>query len=304
MKNKKTTVRRSAPAARIVAFLLSFVLTLTLFITLCGAEWNLLTMNVLHERVSLDASVVDEQMGLIGDAVKMLAERYGFDADRVTEAIGRDTVEAMNREVTAWWTGILRTGSSEGSPVYHAQAVEETLKEDGAFLARYETYEIKETIKTVAAEIDDAVTKTVLQVRGVLMDFGLKKVTEKIDLAGLLHLMRQVPAVTGLVSLLLAGLIALLLSRRLCESLKYYGGVLGANGLLILMAYVLVRQMDPGAMIREASGRLFTQYMLLGRILTAEVLGAAAVLIALCVLLMLLYGRNNRRNRGIDGDEA
>ena len=288
-------VKMPAGAWHIPAALLAVLLTVTLWGTQLGLfGLRGLTSVSLHERVSLDRSAVDLQMKRIREGVDALGAEYGFSAEPVAEAVTREQVEALDRQVTAWWTGLFATGEMTDAPVFTAD-VQEILRADTAFMEGLNPLMVNNTLETIENRISETVRKTAVLFRDQLVNAGLQRVRGSVNLPQAMELLRQVPLVCGLASLLLAGLIALMMSRKIQTAGQYIGGALSGCGLLMLLTLFLMKTMNLRGMIGEASQALEAQYSHLARILSLEVMGAAAAAMILGGLLMAWAARTRRR---------
>ena len=134
MRSRET---RPALPARMAAFCIAFLLTITLTIAVLSvpaAANRIITSEDLHVRTATDDAVIQEQMDRITGTIRQLAEDYSFSADTVISALSRESVEQLNRETAQWWTRIMTgdgTGSGEDSssaesildiPVWEADA--------------------------------------------------------------------------------------------------------------------------------------------------------------------------------------
>ena len=117
---------------------------------------------------------------------------------------------------------------------------------------------------------------------------------ERADLPEIMGLMKQAAPLMLLTALLLSGLIALLLSRDIRSSFLYIGGSLSGSGLLMILCWTLLKLMDFRSMVAEASAALEMQVSHLGNMITLEMLGTAAALLALGGLLMAWSSRGTK----------
>ena len=282
-------VNRNRPSrtARRISAILAFLLTLsTLSALLSAAAIQLLTSETLHENVALDRASIQAQTEKIEKETAMLAEEYGFPEGTAAGAVSREELEELNRKAARWWTAAARTGVMAEEPSWTSEELTEAIgrslpqtDEDGAAAERAEKLR-RETEKTV--------TRAAVSVRGKLLRVAMKKVGDRINLPVWMTVLQQLPQAAGLASLLLAGLIVLLMSRRISMGFRYISFALGADGLLILLCAVLWKILDPVGMLKESSEILALQFsllesrMLLQTVLLLAVLFGAWTLGALC----------------------
>ncbi|MBR2823959.1 MAG: hypothetical protein IKE24_09760 [Clostridia bacterium] len=292
------TKKKNLPARgwNIPAAALALILTAALWVTLMGAAglWTVSSPR-LYERVALAQEAVDSQMTRIAAEIAAIGERNGFDPSPVAAAVSRESVEDLNRQVIAWWTGFAGTGELGDAPSCHYD-LKEILEKDEGFMASLEEMTVNSTVERVETQVDRAVRKSAVMFRDELIQGGMKRVAGRVDLPEIMEILRRLPLLGGAVSLLLAGLIALLLSRRIQLAGQYIGGALSGCGLLTLLSLGLIRALNPGEPIGEASAALQALYLRLERILTLESIGAAAFLMIVGGLLMAWADRTRRKN--------
>ena len=282
---------------RIPAALLALAMTICLW----GAQLSLLGLQVmtstgLHQRAALAADVVDLQMARIREKTEKLAEENGFPAETLLDLIRREDVEAYDRQVVAWWTGAAASGKLEAEPLFHLEGAVEALRAQESFTAGLEPMMESIVLSRIAGEAEEIVQKSAVLFRDVLVEAGVRMAGERVNLPQITALLRKVPPLAGLGALLCAGLIALLLSRRIQAAGQYIGGALSAVGLLMVLGLIGMRILNIGGMIAEASALMTAQYAHLARIITLETLGGAAVLMAAGGLLMAWAGKEYRRH--------
>ena len=285
-----------ARGGHILAAALAVLLTLSLWATQLGAVglWGM-TSRKLHERVALDKGAVDSQMARIAAEIASIGAKNGFDPAPVIGAVTRESVEELDRQVVAWWTGFGATGTLEEAPTYHMD-LKETLEKDAGFIGALEAVTVNSTIEGIESRVDNAVRASAVMVRDELITGGMKRVEGRINLPRALEILRKLPALGGAASLLMAGLIALILSRKIQLAGQYIGGALSGCGLLMLLTLGLLKALGLGASIGEASAALQAQYLHLARIITLETIGVAALMMIVGGLLMAWAAKTRRKS--------
>ena len=288
---------KQAPARgwHIPVAVLAVLLTLSLWATQLGmvGMWTM-TSRELHQRVVLDKETVDSQMNRIAAEITAIGEKDGFDPGPVIAAVSRESTEELDRQVVTWWTGFGAEGTLREAPTYHMD-LRGILEKDEKFISSLEVVTVNSTIEGVEAQVDAAVRKTAVMVRDELITGGIKRVEGKINIPQALEILRKLPALGGSASLLLAGLIALILSRKIQLAGQYIGGALSGCGLLMLLTLGLLKALKVGAAIGEASVALQAQYAHLARIISLGTIGAAVLLMIVGGLLMTGAAKTRRK---------
>ncbi len=290
-KSRKLPWRGTAVPAAICALLLT--------VCLLGAGFGLLAVQVttsreLHERGALAEEAVNAQMDRIERDIRKLAEEEGFDAEKLLSLIGRERVEQMDREIIAWWTGFAATGKLEQEPEFSLEEGRKILLEDETWIAKGNAMMAESRSIDVIRRAEKAVRKSGMQFRDLLLKAAERLAGDRVNLPRAAGLIRSLPGLCGAAALLLAGLIALVRSRRIQTAGQYIGGALSAAGLLSLLTLALIRGLGIRGMIAEASPQLEAQYARLAGTLTAEVLAGAAVLLILGGLCIALARKEYR----------
>ena len=291
MKQRLPSKWARIPAAA-CALLLTALLVATFFSTL-GIQ--IMTSRNLHERVALAGDVVERQMERIAEEVKYLAAEYGFDPEDILPLIERENVEQLDREIVRWWTDIASTGRLTEEPTFALMGADETLKADNGFTERLDSMMVQATVDLVISRVNTAVQKSTVLFRTLLVETAFWLAGDDISIPEIVKLLRTVPWIAGFGALAAAGMIALLMSRRIRTAGQYLGGALCASGLLTIFAMLLLKLLRIREMIAEASAALERQYVHLARILSIEMLAGAALMLILGVLLMAMarkeYGK-------------
>ena len=289
--------KKNLPARgwKIPAAVCALLLTVTLFLTQAGLIGiHVLTSRSLHERVALTDETIDTQMTRIGAAIDALAEEYGFKAEPVKAAVNREEIRELNRQTVGWWTGVTANGEAGELPSWYP-SLADTLNADADFIASLNPMTVNSTIQSIESRVGQAGRKSVVLFRDEILNALLGRVKGRVDLPEMMGIIRILPLTGALVSLLLMGLIALMLSRRIPLSGQYIGGAFSACGLLMILEWVLVKTMNLRGMIGEASTALMNQYVHLARILTLEVLGGAVLMMVLGGLCMAWAEKSRRK---------
>ena len=286
MKNNR---RLPAGWVRFPAAICALLLTALLFGTVFGTlGLQLMTSRKLHERSAFARDVVDQQMIRIEEEVKRLAAEYGFDPMDILPLIDRESVETLDGDVVKWWTDFTATGRMAEEPDYAVQGADETLRADRGFMERIDSMQVIATVDLIISRVNKAVMKSAMLFRSLLVETVIRFAGERFNLTEIMKLLRLIPLIAGLGSLAAAGLIALLMSRRIQTAGQYIGGAMAAAGLLTMLTMIMIRLLGIRQMISEASTALERQYAYVSRTLTLEMLGEAVLLLLLGWLLMAM----------------
>jgi hypothetical protein len=280
---------------KVIAFLLALLLTgaLILFcVSFISRQVILPAMNEGGAKVS-DAVIREEQQ-LARERVAKLAELYGFDAEPVISTISEDTLRDLNGQASRWWSTLLKKGKAGDVLQWDTEELEKVLASDTA-LSRMEDQDRADYLRISAAEeVRNSITRMVLPMRQQTIRLGMQEVGKRVDLPSLISFFLGVPWAALALCALLAGLIALLESRKFSGSVIYIGSALG--GAAIVLAALMILCVSAGIlpMIREASAGLTIQYqsVISGAMIRAGILAAA--LAAGCILC-LAGSRKNRK---------
>ena len=295
--NRQEKKTLPAQGARIFAALASFLLAgclLGMSLSLIGLQG--IFSEQLHTRVALSKDAVDRQMDRIAEQIEQMAKEYGFQAETVTAALTRESVESFDRQVVAWWTGALRTGEMGEEPEFLAEGISRALNEDTAFLESQDPTMVNRTVEVITGQVENTVKQSAVLFRDVLVQAGFRMAGERVNLPQMTGLLTRVPGILGLCALGLAGLIALLMSRRILTGGWYIGGGIAACGLLVLLVLALIKSANIQGMIGEASAALAAQWAYLARILTMEMLGTALACFLAGGGLMALAGKEWKKH--------
>ncbi len=288
--------------ASFLAGLLAFLLTGTLLAALCsGAALFTLSSGDLHTRAALNAGAVDLQMDRIRENVTGLAEEYGFEAKPILDLITRESIEDLDREIAVWWTASAVSGKLGESPAYDLTAAESLLRKDEAFISSLDPMMVNATVQSILQEIGKSVKRSSVLFRDTLVQAAAGFAGKERNLPEIFAAAGRIPGIACAASLLLAGLIALLMSRSILTAGKYIGGALAACALLWLGCMGLIHTLDLGGMIAEASALLSAQFAQLSHDLTMLSFAAAAVLLIAGILMMVPAGKAYRKGNESHG---
>ncbi len=268
-----------------ISILLSFLMT-GLMILFClsflGQQLILPVMN--QEGAPASDELIREEKQMVQKRVAKLADLYGFKAEPVADTIDENILRDLNAQTSLWWNSILKRGRTGDEINWKTDAAEQAIA--GNLLS--DDPEETEGLAAAGAEaIRASVIRIVLPVRQQIVELGLHKAGKKIDLPNLINFFLGVPWAVLALYALLAGLIALVWSRRsIREAMPYIGGSLGAAVLVMITFAVLYLMTGVEPMIREASESLAFIYqkavsmtMVRGAILTI-------IMAAGCILCM------------------
>lgn len=246
---------------------------------------------MLHESIALAPESLQAQKELIEERVGELAEKYHFSPSLVLDRIDEETLKDLNRQVIAWWTEMASTGFAEPIPMWEGEGLPEALQQDPDFTRDLNTAQVRKLSNQVASAVKDAIQRASFPLRDEIFTQGVKKARSYADVPGIVHALRRLPTVFGLLALFFAGLVWLLCAANLREAVKYSGAAAGCAGLLVLLCLILLRVMDFPGMIVESSARLAAQATRLTDRLTLEGAGIAVLWLAASFLCLWLSRR-------------
>ena len=279
---KKKALLPERGAAWIFTVLLAVFLTAAL---LGSAVLQMLTSAGLHLNVASDSGMLDRQMQDIYAEIDVMAEEYGFSAEKIKASVTRDEVAEFNRKSAEWWTRLLTEGEDGAVPRWNSGAIQDII------YGSAEEMNYTEDSATIVSDLTEMIDNTVFPVRSTVVAFGTNLVQDQADVRGIVRSVRKLPLLGLVLSLACAGLIALLAAREPVRFLKYYGTAAAAAGLTVtagILAFLLAR---PSEMITEASAGLAGEISTLtGKIGLAAGL-AGVILLAGGYLCLFLYRR-------------
>ena len=228
------------------AWAVTLLLTLFLTVTILSAlGMQALTSTGLHVQAATDNGILDEQLRSIHAYIGILAEDYGFAAEPVKETVGREQLKEMNQKAAAWWTCLFTEGKMDSFPRWYSGDIE-----DAVYAAMAESGSAQDP-QEVVSDLTDMIERTVFPMRESLLTIGMNLAGNKADLPGILHSLRSIPLLGLAMSLLTAGLIALLLGREILRSLKHYGTAIAGTGFIVLAASLMIM----GTQMKEVVGQ-------------------------------------------------
>ena len=291
---KKKALLPERGAAWIFTALLAVFLTAAL---LGSVVLQMLTSAGLHLNVASDSGMLGRQMQDIYAEIDVMAEEYGFSAEKIKASVTRDELAEFNRKSAEWWTRLLTEGEDGAVPRWNSGAIQDII------YGSAEEMNYTEDSATIVSDLTEMIDNTVFPVRNTVMAFGTNLVQGQADIRGIVRSVKKLPLLGLVLSLACAGLIALLAAREPVRFLKYYGTAAAATGLTVIagiLAFLLAR---PSEMIAEASAGLAGEVSTLtGKIGLGAGL-AGAILLAGGYFCLFLYRRKAAGN-GADTETA
>ncbi len=284
-----SSIKRKEPGvfSRGLSLFLGLMLTFVLFL---GMEMilggHLLLSGAVYGIVTGDAGVLESQMNGIREKIGVMAEEKGFSAEGVMQEITVDGLKKLNEDCGDWLREILLTGKTGETPAYPAEGIRKALEGDQAYMNSLNPYMAEQEVANLTAGISRAIAEKSLQFREVLLRAAVKAAGDKLSMQALSEVIRKVPVLLGILSLILSGLIVLLLGKRAVLSLRYIGAALTACALLLLLALAVLPLLGIWPMLKSVSDMLAREYHLLTMVLVIETVISALLLGALGVLGM------------------
>ena len=234
--------------------------------------------------------VIKQEEKLIRERVTELGVIYGFSPDTVMPILNSERIGELNRQAALWWNNLLKNGSVDSGLEWDTEELAQVLRNDPGMAGGEEDEEETDSLVYKAAgAVRESVNRVILPLRIPIMIRGMKEVNLRADVPNLIQFLTGLPGTALALAALLAGLLALLESRRLRSGLKYIGGAMGGAALVLAMAIILVKRMNLSARIREASESLAIQYGALAGGAMLRICIVAAVLLAGGILCLILY---------------
>ena len=246
---------------KIIAILLAFLLTGALLLFCMSFLGHQALMPAMTEQgAPVSDELIREEQQLIRERVTSLAELHGFQAEPVIVLINEDTLRDLNAQASRWVSSILQYGRTGEDIRWDTKELERTIAENATVSEPGDDEAAEAMAYTAAEAVKSSVIRTVLPLRQQIIQLGLLKAGERIDLPNLITFFLGVPWAALALCALLAGLIALAGSRTIRGSLRYIGGALGAAVLVLIAAAILYLCANILPMIREASESLAFMY--------------------------------------------
>ena len=238
------------------------------------------------------AEVQQREMQLIREKLEEMAPLYGFSAEAALQFVTPEVVADMNRQAARWWNTMLASGEAGEEPALDTEALAEVLLK-AQDSAPEDSEEAGERAAEIAEAISGSVRKIILPLRLPIVNRGLAEAGKRVDLANVIRFLTGLyPAALALCALL-AGLIALLESRRLRRCLIWIGAAAGAAVLVLAAGYAVCAASGLRQLIAEASPGLSAQFGALESGMLIRLAVYAAVLAAGCVLCLILCRRRH-----------
>ena len=280
---------------KIIAMLLAFLLTGALILFSVAFLLQQIIQPAMDEDgAQVSDAVIRAEQQLAKERITNLANLYGFEAEPVVSLVSAETLRDLNSQASLWWSTLLKEGKVGEAIRWDTEGLAETLADD-ALLGRIEDGERAEYLKLSAAEdVSSSITRMVLPMRAQTLRLGLQKIGNRVDLPNVIQFFLGVPWAALALCALLAGLIALLESRKFTGTARYVGYALGAAALVLVALMILYLNAGILPMIREASAGLTIQYndVVSGTMVRGGLL--AAIMAAGCVLCLAERRRNRK----------
>ena len=282
---------------KIIAFLLAFLLTGTLALFGACFTASLTAAPAMREGgAPVSSQVLAQEQELIKKRITDLAGLYGFSPEPVIAFVDGNTMAAMNQESALWWNSVLTAGNLGKAPSLDKRALVQILRADTGMMEGKDETDQEILADEAAEAVSRSVTRVVLPLRQEVVSIGLEEAAKRVDVPNVIAFLMDLHWILLALAALLAGLIALLESRRLRSALPYIGSAMGAAVLVMLAGVLLIPGSGIGARIREASeslsiqaGSLFSGFLLRFGAL-------CAVLLAGCILCLTLCRRTGKKH--------
>lgn len=248
-------------AAHVMAAILALVMTLCVILAGVGGVVASVTGNTaLHEGVALSGPVLSAQRARIDGQVNALAERYGFDPETVNALISDEALRDYNREVIAWWMGLMGEEPVLTAPTWPTQELTDAVMADALFQENTPSTRRRSIARdSVAAGVARAVQESVLPLRASLISLALSQVLPRVDVPRYMALVRCLPWAAAGAAALCAALMALAMAKRPVRCLVYLGSGLAAGGLCLLLMMAGAAAYDLPGRVAEVSSLLCLQ---------------------------------------------
>lgn len=291
------SIRLPGKLAHTLTIILTFLLILTL--TLTCLTWQLhrvATDGALHEGIATDGRILALQMERIQARVEELAQEQHFHKETAMQFITDEALAEYNREVIAWWMGMMGEEPEVEAPEWDVSEIEAAVREDELFLENTPANMRRSTARDlVAYEIGIAVRRAVLPVRADILAIIMPKVLEKVDVPTLMNYLALAPKLCGGASIALALAILLVMLRRISKAGLYIGAGLAAAALCIAGVGGVVYLLGIPGMIAEISTLLAAQVSLLTKQVALQAGLFAAVCLVAGLVLIALHQADMRR---------
>ena len=279
-----------------VLILLAFLLTgsIALFGVSCTFS-RAVEPGMAAEGAKVSDAQIRDSSALIRERITHFSEIYGFDPEAVSGAVDEETVRAMSEKASRWWSSILLYGAADDAPQFDPKALEEAILADGKFLETHSGEDAELTAAEASSAIAKSIERIILPMRQVVIRKGLTEAGLRVDLPNLVLFLTGLPWAALALCALLAGLIALLESRKLRQSLLYIGSSFGGAALVLIAASVLAGASGVRALIREASASLAVQYGAVANGMILRLAVFAVLLLAGCAVCLVFCRRDGKK---------
>ena len=281
---------------KILSVLIAFLLTGSLILFgLTFTVGQVIAPAMEKNGAQVSEAVIGGETDLIRERITGLAEIYGFSAEPVIAVVNEESVRDMNRQASAWWSSVFRIGTAGDVPAVDTKAIEKAILADETFLQSHDPDETDYLAGEAAAAVSESVLRVVLPLRLTVVNRGLTEAGNVADLPNLLSFLTEIPWAALALSALLAGLIALLGSRKLRYSFQYIGSALGGAALVLIAAAVFALASGLRPLILEASASLALQYDVLASGMLVRLGILAAVMLAGCAACLILCRKDGKK---------
>ncbi len=276
----RTMQKLPGRAARFLAGLSGFLLTLLLFLTVVSLlchHW--FTSEALHTRIATDDRVVEEQMRILRERTEALAEEYGFSPETVMREITEETIREADRAAALRLTKVFREGKLEDVPAYDAEPLSEALQADAAFMAGQDPFMLKNTLQGITGAVGGMISDQAMVFREPMIRAAERMVQKTVQLPVLAEICRLLPLLFALAAAAVTGLIGLLTSRKMRLCLRYIGSAMTASAILLVGVLGLFFLLNLGPLMNEISLIAGRRFHLLTLYISGETLAAACLLL-------------------------
>ena len=236
------------------------------------------------------------ELQLIREKIDELAPIYGFSAETAMEYVTSQKLAEMNDQAALWWNNLLTNGEGGEAPVFDTGEMMNAFIADAAPAGRGEE-EPSEEAELNAADAANAVAEGILRIvlpmRLPVIGIGANKAAERVDVGNVIRFLTGIRWAALASCALLAGLIALLESRKLRMSLKYIGAAMGAAVLVMAGGAVLYYLSGVEPLIAGASPSLSVQYGSLMSGAAIRLIVYAVILLAGCIVCLIFCRRTH-----------
>ena len=279
---------------KITAWLLAFLLTgfLILFsVTLLCRQ--VIAPAMTEEGAPVSDTVIREEQEMLRRRLDGIADIYGIPVEPAVNALDEATLRDLNTQASQWWSGVMKTGKPAGWVTWNTEELEQAMVAAAETAAPENTEDAVSLSMAGMEAIRRSVVRSVLPMRQEIIEPGLQKVRQKIDLPNLITFFLGIPGAALAICVLLSGLIALLESRYIRGCLKYIGAALGAAALVIIALGGMYLSMGIESMLQEASESMMVIYRdALSRALVPAAVLLGVMIIGSILCLALCRGRD------------